>query len=1448
MGNVWRPPLEVPDLRRVPIIGLDIETKDERLAAELGPGWPIRAGHICGVSIAWRDGSGVLQTRYFPIRHPDTQCFEPERIYQWLRDHIAAGCRFATQNGLYDWGWFRSAAGIPMPEGHQLEEIGALATLVDEDRLSYKLDDLCRWRGIPGKDETLLIEGLKALGLVSKRTRKINPKPYLHAMPARFVGPYAERDAGGTLELFESLDPVLDQEGTRNAYRMECALLPMVQEMEARGIRVDSDTAERNRDLFYAKRDALLAELSEKLEVRVGVEDVDPSNKAWLTATFDRLGIEYPLTDLGNPSFRGGNRGWMVKHSHPVPNLIAKINRYHHAGHLFLQNHILDHIVGGRIHASFHPHRSEGSGDSDRYGAKSFRFAVSEPPLQQMPKRDQEITPLIRNCFLPEKGQVWAALDASQQEFRLVVHYAMMRKLTGAAKAADEYINNPAADIHAYTGDTTGLGRDSGKTFNFAKIYSAGVAALAEQLGKSKTETQELLKQYDAKMPFIVQLSNLCRDLVDRDGFIEIYGKGRRHFNRWAPSDRDTKWTKGAGPCERDEALERQRDPNHPWHRLALARVKTYTALNALIQGSAAIHTKRWMVDVWRSGYRGTMLQMHDCLDCSVSSKEEAEAIALLGEDAVRLTVPMLIDRNYGLSWGDANHTWEELKGLPAVEPPAIAGIARWKAAGVKPDPTLEPDLSGRPRQAPQQNGSAPIPAPAAPPKPKPTEDATASTVERAAGFSDADIFEMAPAQAHAALEGIAPAPSAPPASATVVTPPTATHTNGSSGPQLTNGGLVPPWEDDEANVQTQAPAASVAPPTAAAKPVPAPTPSPSIVPPADLVVPPQPPQGGSRAGTHGHSTKHAGEPYDDTHLLKHYTLKKAYSYALGDGTELYQNVRYELKPGIAPAKKRREKEFLTRRKVGGLWAFGAGDRRVPYNWPAIMKAGPGAEVFVCEGEANADGLIERGLLATTALSHDWAPECVAALTGMHAYILEDFDSRGEWYAARAQEKLEKVAASTRVIGYGHLWSKLPEAARATPPTLSEDIQDWLEARGGDVGALKDICREIPIKGSELEAWDAGEMLCGSQEMPREWLIWGQFCRGFLSGLVAPGETGKTTLRITQAVELATGKELLGSKLFGRRKVLIVCFEDDEMELRRRIRAACIHHHIDPGELKGWLFCRTLNSGPKLAELDGSGRKRMTGRLDGMLRRAIEQLGCDLVILDPFIKIHSLNENDNPDMDFVCSALVRIAQDCNIAVDCPAHTHKGAITGGDADARRGASAQRDAGRLDYTLTVMSQDDAEGFGIAEEERKAYVRLDKAKANIVRAMKAYWFRLENVNLGNGNETYVGGDDVQAIEPWTPPETFADVDAATTNAILDDIARGTQDGRRYSNHGNVKDRQAWQVVQIHCPTKQKTQCREMIKQWLQSKLLFVDEYDDPVESKSQKGLFVNDSKRPT
>ena len=204
-----------------------------------------------------------------------------------------------------------------------------------------------------------------------------------------------------------------------------------------------------------------------------------------------------------------------------------------------------------------------------------------------MPSRDEELGPLIRRVFLPEEGELWCTVDCSQQEFRLVVHHAAIRNLPGAKEAVERYRNDPDTDFHKMASAMTGLAREDAKGVNFAKIYGAGVPKFAEMIGKPFAEAQKVYAQYDQKLPFISRLAADCQNEANRLGYTLLYDGARRHWDLWATRN----YSKGAGPCSLEEARQRIRDPQHPWFNGRLHRVDIHTALNALIQGSAARHT-----------------------------------------------------------------------------------------------------------------------------------------------------------------------------------------------------------------------------------------------------------------------------------------------------------------------------------------------------------------------------------------------------------------------------------------------------------------------------------------------------------------------------------------------------------------------------------------------------------------------------------------------------------------------------------------------------------------------------------------------------------------------------------------------------------------------------------------------------------------------------------------
>ena len=153
-----------------------------------------------------------------------------------------------------------------------------------------------------------------------------------------------------------------------------------------------------------------------------------------------------------------------------------------------------------------------------------------------------------------------------------------------------------------------------------------------------------------------------------------------------------------------------------------------------------------------------------------------------------------------------------------------------------------------------------------------------------------------------------------------------------------------------------------------------------------------------------------------------------------------------------------------------------------------------------------------------------------------------------------------------------------------------------------------------------------------------------------------------------------------------------------------------------------------------------------------------------------------------------------------------------------------------------------------ISIAADERRRYIRLDAGKVNLAASSKTRWFELIGVSIGNSTELYPHGDGIQVAANWKPPETWADLSNATLNTVLDDIASGLSDGRRYSSAAPAKATAAWQVVKKHCPHKSEKQCREIIKTWVDNEVLYSEPYKNPVTREDAQGLRVNDAKRPS
>lgn len=363
---------------------------------------------------------------------------------------------------------------------------------------------------------------------------------------------------------------------------------------------------------------------------------------------------------------------------------------------------------------------------------------------------------------------------------------------------------------------------------------------------------------------------------------------------------------------------------------------------------------------------------------------------------------------------------------------------------------------------------------------------------------------------------------------------------------------------------------------------------------------------------------------------------------------------------------------------------------------------------------------------------------------------------------------------------------------------------------------------------------------------PREWLYGTRLIRRFVSVLAAPGGVGKSALALAQALALVTGRGFLGERVHHSVPAWVMNLEDPLDELNRRVAALMALHDLPREAVAGRLF---LTSGRdrrlRMAEFDETGIVHPDQQ--GVVDQAVAH-GIGLIVVDPFVKSHALDENANPQMDAAATAWAEIAEATGAAVLLVHHVRKGAA--GDVDAMRGAKALTDAARSAALLTPMTEEEANQLSVPARERWRHVRLDDAKINMAaRAENALWYRLQGIALGNRTALYPEGDNVAALAPWKPPSPFRALSPVDCNLALDRIAAGTLDGCAYAATRGGRSGERWvgQVLTQGFGLDDGDAAR-VISAWLRSGLLEEFEYRHPTQRKLRLGVRVDDTKRPT
>ena len=692
------PQLTDLDLTDIDTVAIDLETYDPNLKTK-GLGAIRKDGFVCGIAIATKK-----QTLYFPIAHNMTDNLNTKETWDYLNEKVFKnkGLRKVFHNAMYDVCWIRSATG-EMPQGPLLDTMIA-ASVIDETRMKYSLDSI-------SKDylkETKYKYDLTAKVLKWSDGMIKDPMTNMHKLPHHLVKDYAEQDVNLTLKLWQlfdkKLDEVLytkyDEEGNpveektcRKIFQLETKLFPCLVDMKFKGVKIDVQKAKTFGKWLDKRRDNLIKLIKDRTGVDVQI---------WAASSIKKLLDQQKITDYkktkdrtkklkdkkGKPIINKetGNvktetiksiipklpKDYLKTHKNRFLRMIVTARECDKAKNTFIEG-LLGFVYKGRIHADINQIRS------DQGGTVTGRFSMANPNLQQIPAKGM-IGKKMRELFIPDDGCVWGSFDYSQQEPRIVVHYALKTYLYSEEKkevalnliksleTIEEAYKEKDVDFHQIVADMAKIPRITAKTINLGLFYGMGKIKLQKELNLTREQANELFATYHATVPFVRQLSRDLIEFAEEHKLLFTLEDRFCRFNKWETQNRE--WdntinryepvpilTKDGAQKEfkstivdiyKEGKIPKDYMKNFDKH---YKPAFTYKALNRLIQGSAADMTKKAMVNLYEKGIL-PQIQIHDELCLSIKNDKEALIVKKTMETAIPLKVNNKVNYKKGKNWG----------------------------------------------------------------------------------------------------------------------------------------------------------------------------------------------------------------------------------------------------------------------------------------------------------------------------------------------------------------------------------------------------------------------------------------------------------------------------------------------------------------------------------------------------------------------------------------------------------------------------------------------------------------------------------------------------------------------------------------------------------------------------------------------------------------------------
>ena len=359
---------------------------------------------------------------------------------------------------------------------------------------------------------------------------------------------YAAGDPIKTYELYEYQKTLLNRRVLSGPYNVftniEIPLIPVVADMEDRGVCLDFDVCKNLHEKYHKIREERKKQADEAIAMYK--EEIDnykmknPNHKlsdpislsspTQLAVLFyDILGLESP--DKKAPRGTGED---ILKHfaKGKEKNLCEAILGMRNVEKLlgtYIDKMPEIALSDGRVHASY-----------NQYGAKTGRFSSQDPNLQNIPSHNKE----IRHMFKAQDGYVLIGGDYSQQEPRLTAHCSNDEKMKESyhqgkdiyATIASLAFDKPYEECKEFRSDGTvnpeGKERRSqAKAIVLGITYGKGIPAIGEDLGISTQNAQAVYDKVMENFPMLEKFMKDTQEMAKKYGYVETPWGRRRHLN-----------------------------------------------------------------------------------------------------------------------------------------------------------------------------------------------------------------------------------------------------------------------------------------------------------------------------------------------------------------------------------------------------------------------------------------------------------------------------------------------------------------------------------------------------------------------------------------------------------------------------------------------------------------------------------------------------------------------------------------------------------------------------------------------------------------------------------------------------------------------------------------------------------------------------------------------------